>query len=110
MLTGGIFLIKKLACAVYSLFDFYSVCSPTGNEVSVTCPKSIKFIVLLFSFFKATKKSLDRFTRLLPGRREFSGSLRVESESDSCPICLHEFPFPYQVMFNTDKEFLFYNI
>ena len=55
-------------------------------EVSVTCPKSIKFILLLLAFFKATKKSLDRFTHLLPGRRESSGSLMVESESDSCHL------------------------
>ena len=54
--------------------------------MSVTCPKSIKFIVLLLAFFKATKKSLDRFTHLLPGRRESSGSLMVESESDSCHL------------------------
>ena len=56
-------------------------------EVSVTCLKSIKFIVLLLAFFKATKNSLDRLTRLLPGRREYSGSLRVESESGSCHLC-----------------------
>ena len=46
-------------------------------EKSVTCPKSIKFFVLFLAFFKATKKSLDHLTRLLSGRRESSGSLRV---------------------------------
>ena len=55
-------------------------------EVSVTCPKSVKLIVLLLAFFKATKKSLDHFTFLLPGRPESSGSLRVESQSDSCHL------------------------
>ena len=86
ILTGGIFLIKKLACAVYNLYFLpgeLELDNSNHLEVSVTFRKSIKFIVLLLAFFKATKKSLDHFTRLLPGRRESSGSLMVESESES---------------------------
>ena len=79
-------------CSLVSLISFYvlprelELDNSNHLEVSVNCPKSIKFIVLLLAFFKATKKPLDRLTRSLPGRRESSGSLRVESESDSCHL------------------------
>ena len=64
MLTKVFFWLKKFACAIYSLFDFYTVGSPRELEldnlnyleVSVTCPKSIKFNMLLLTFFEATEK------------------------------------------------------
>ena len=76
----------SLISTLYVLPREHELDNSNHLEVSVTCPKSIKFIVLLLAFFMATKKSLDHLTRLFPGRRESSGSLRVESESDSCHL------------------------
>ena len=66
-----------LISALYVLPPELELDNSNHPKVSVTRPKSIKLIVLLLAFFKATKKSLDRFTRLLPGRREFLGSLSL---------------------------------
>ena len=92
MLTGGDFSDKKTRLFSLQSFSFLLCIFSHENlnliiqtiSMSVTCPKLINFVVLLLAFFKATKKSLDCFSRLLLGHREPLGSLAVESEYDSC--------------------------
>ena len=100
MLTGGIFLFKKLACPVYSFFDFHSACSPreleldNSNQFEVPVLNQLSSLCCFWYFSRLLKNHFITllfyylFVVSLQDHLWLNLNLKVA-------ICLHEFSFSY---------------